>query len=198
MVAEGISLMASILDIGLFQSFGIIFPFVLVLILGYAALSLSFFKDNHALAWIIAFVFAVMTLFSSTIVAIINRMVPMLVIFFIIIIFCLIGFGIFGVKADGLLSRGDNATIGWWVFYIMLIIIVASILSVVSEKGGVPGPEEPGIQIGPDGEVIEVASAQAPPQQNAFFATLFNAKVLGMILVLLISMFTIQRLASKD
>ena len=189
--------MASLLDISLLQNFRLLFPFILVLVIVYAGLTLTFLKERKSLAWIIAFLFAIMTLLSTLVIDSINRMVPFLVLLFVVIIFSLIAFGIFGITPDSILgNKMHGSTIGWWIFSILLIIFLGSFFSVISEQGGVPGPEEGGI-IAADGTVTPLVTDKGPEQQNAFFATLFNAKVLGMIVILLVGMFTIQRLSAE-
>src|SRR3989344_4541120 len=159
---------------------------------------MSFLKERRALAGIIAFLLAIMTLFSNLLVQIISRIAPMFTVFFIIIIFILLGFGIFGVKPENLLSSGPyKGHIGWWFFIIVLIIVIGSITSVISEQGGIPGPGSTGPVIGPNGETL-VAEGAEGPQQGAFFQTVFNTKVLGFIVVMLIAMVAIQRLTIEE
>ncbi|MBS3127924.1 hypothetical protein J4410_02170 [Candidatus Woesearchaeota archaeon] len=189
--------MASILDIGFLQNFSILFPFLLVLVLVYAILSMSILKERRALAGMIAFLLAIMTLFSQVVIDIIGRMTPILVVFFIIIIFMLMAFGIFGVKPETLLSSGPyHKHIGWWTFIILLLILIGSITSVFSERGGVPGPGATGPYIGNETQLVGTGAEGT--QQGAFFQTLFNTKVLGMIVVLLIAMIAIQRLTIEE
>ena len=187
--------MPSVFDAGLLQSFGIIFPFLLVLVLTYAFLSMGILKTHKAAAGLVAIILAIMMLFSPTIVDIINKITPIFVVFFIIIIFCLIGFGIFGVEPEKVLSSDYGGYVGWWIFIIFLLIVIGSITSVISERGGFPGAGATGPIIGENGSII---GEGGPPQQSAFFQTIFNVKVLGMIVLLLISMITIQRLARVD
>ena len=188
--------MASILDIGFLEHFRIIFPFLLVLVLVYAGLTMTMMKDKKGIAAFVALGLAIMTLFSNLIIEIINLMTPILVIFFIIIIFIFIGFGIYGVNPTNILHAEYGKHIGWWTFIVFLLIIIGSINSVLSEQGGVPGPGATGHYIG-NGTQLAGTGAEGT-QQGVFFTTIFNAKVLGMIVVLIISMITIQRLTIQE
>ena len=130
--------MATILDIGLLQQFRVIFPFLLVLVLVYAILSLSILKERRAISAFVAFLLAAMTLFSDIVVETINRMTPALVILFVAMIFALIAFGLLGVDPHNVLGMEYGKHVGWWLFAIMLVIFIGSLTSVLSEHGGVP------------------------------------------------------------
>lgn len=184
--------MATPLDIGILQNFSIIFPFLLVLVLVYAVLTMTkVFGDNKGIYAFLAFILAVFTLFSPVAVKTINRMAPWFVLLFIFSIFLLISFQIFGVSGDKIrdviTSKRYSGTFFYWVITLVLIIAVGSLTSVLSEER--------------DLETLSTvgdASISEDEQEFGFFQTIFHPKVLGMALLLLIAVFTIKNLASYE
>jgi len=187
--------MATPLDVGLLQKFDVIFPFLLVIVVVYVALTrISYFKDNQAFAFIIAFALAVLSVFNSVVVKTINMMAPWFVLLFVFMILVFMAYTAFGVKEDTILetiTTGNYAKdFGWWVFAIVLIIGLGSLSTVISqEKGFTPLTTGENASIVPEG---------AGAEETGFWETIFHPKVLGLALILLIAMFTIQKLAQKS
>lgn len=172
--------MATPMDIGLLKEFGVIFPFLLVFIVVYAILiKTEFFKDNKGLASLLAAVCGIMTLFSPIVRETVILMAPWMVLLFIFLVFLLVAFMIFGTtEADIMkLIKSEKFGIGMWVVALALIIAVGSLVSVISEHGGIGGDD--------DTEVPE-------DQEGDFWKTLANTKVLGLALILFIASFTIR------
>ncbi len=185
--------MAAPLDIGLLQKFDIIFPFLFVLIIVYAVLARTeWFKDKQFMAIMIAFVLAVMTLFSSIAVKTINRMAPWFIILVIFAILLLLVYQAIGIQeakiVEVLTGKAYGSTFAHWVIALMLIIGIGSLTSVISE-------ERQFTTLAAGENVTQIAAAG---EQVGFWATLFHPKVLGLVLILLIAMFTINKLASRD
>ena len=185
--------MVTPLDIGLLQRFDVIFPFIFILAIVYAVLAgTEIFKERQAFAFILAFVLALMTLLSSVAVKTINLMAPWLVLLVVFAIFIIIAYTAFGVKQEtimNVLTKGEyRTTFAWWVLALMIIIGVGSLSSVISEEVGF-------VEL-PEGEAPEGVPREV--EQVGFWATLFHPKVLGLALILLIGLFTVQKLAAKD
>ncbi len=185
--------MATPLDVGLLQKFDVIFPFLFVLVIVYALLARTeWLKEKQAIAFMIAFVLAVMTLFSSIAVKTINRMAPWFILLIIFVVLLLLAYQALGVKEESILNiitgKTYGSTIAYWVLALMLIIGVGSLTSVVSE-------EKPFTELAA-GENATVIAGQG--EQVGFWATLFHPKVLGLALILLIAMFTINKLSAKE
>jgi len=184
--------MATLLDIGLFQSSGALFPFLFILVLTYAILAMTkLFGDNKAIYALIAFALAIMTIVSPIAVKTINKMAPWFVLLFIFSIFVILAFMTFGVEQSTIkkiiTGDGHSSTFFYWVIALALIIGVGSLASVFSEERGFQALSE-----------ADGGNATAEPVQDegtGFFATLFHPKVLGMALLLLIAMFTVRNLA---
>jgi hypothetical protein len=187
--------MATPLDVGLLQKFDVIFPFIFVLVIVYAVLSRTeWMKDKQAIAFILAFILAVMTLFSGIAVKTINRMAPWFVLLIIFGILVIMAYQAFGVKEstvlDVLTKSEYRTTFAWWIISLMLIIGFGSLSAVVSEEKGFTALA--------GGENASTAAARGEAEEVGFWATLFHPKVLGLALILLIAMFTVQKLSSKD
>lgn len=183
--------MVTLLDIGLLQRFEVIFPFLFVLVLLYAILSrMTWFKDTQAVAFLIAFALAVMTLMSSIAVKTINRMAPWFVLLVVFGVFFILAYVSFGVKEgtieDVLTKSEHSGTFAWWVLALMLIIGFGSLATTVSEEIGFRTLA-----------AEEGAAAPGTPEPIGFWATIFHPKILGLVLILLIAMFTVMKLAGK-
>ncbi len=182
---EGLSLM---------DNFSFVFPFLLVLVVIWGLLNwVKLFGENKTVNGMIAVVFAMMTLFSPIVRETINVMSPWFVLLFFFIIFALVAFKIFGFgDADimGVMS-GGHKFISFWVVALVIIIAFGSLFYVLANQGGVG--------TGGDGDVQVTesdGSVSSGSQQNSFWATMVHPKVLGFILIMLIAMFTVQRLAA--
>jgi cytosine/uracil/thiamine/allantoin permease len=185
--------MATPLDIGLLQKFDVIFPFIFVLVITYAVLARTeWFKEKQGIAFLLGFVLAVMTLFSNIAVKTINRMAPWFVILIVFAILLMVAYQSMGIGekriTDIITGKEYGGTFAYWMLALILIITIGSLTSVVSEEQQFTKLAQ--------GENASLVSGEG--EQVGFWATLFHPKVLGMALILLIAMFTIQKLASKS
>jgi len=186
--------MATPLDIGLLQKFDVIFPFIFVIVIVYAVLARTeWMKEKQGIAFLLAFVLAVMTLFSSIAVKTINRMAPWFVILVIFTILLMLAYQAMGMSEKTILDiitgKEYGTTVAWWVLALMLIIGIGSLTSVVSE-------EKQFTSLAAGENASQALAAQG--ETAGFWATIFHPKVLGLGLVLMIAMFTVQKLAAKD
>lgn len=182
--------MATPLDVGILAKFNIIFPFLLILIFTYVFLSkTSWLKGKEAVAFIIAFVLALMTLLSPIAVQTINMMAPWIILFFIFILFLLMAYQTLGVPEANIteiITKSKYASeIFWWILIVMLIIGIGSLASVLSHREAT--------YIG-----TELTEEIAPTEETGFWQIVSEPKVLGVALILLIAMFTIQKLAKLE
>jgi len=174
--------MATILDITGLESFSLLFSFLFVLVIVFAVLSYGkFLGENKTIHGLIALLIAIMALFSENVVNSINMMAPWFVLFFVFILFMIMAFKIFGTTDSDIMSVLANPEyryIIWWVVAIGLIIGIGSLTSTVWGEG-VPAHNESSTEVGSTGS-------------SAFFDTLFHPKILGIALILLVAVFTIQ------
>lgn len=184
--------MASVLDVGLLAGLSTVFPFLLVLVLSYAVLSMVRpFKENLAFAAIASLALAFLTMLSPIAYKTIMLMSPWFVLFMVFGIFLLIAFQTFGVKEKTIIDviTGETpgafgSTFTWWVIAIMLIIGIGSLSAVISEEKGFT-------QL-PEGEAQPIEGEAA-----GFFAALTHPKVLGMAVVMLVAFFTIKTITER-
>lgn len=180
--------MATPLDISLLSKFDIIFPFLLVLVGAYAVLSrINAFKEKQAIAFIIAFLAAIMTLLSPIAIRTINMMAPWFILLMTFGIFLLISYQALGVPETTiteLLTKSHySKTIIWWIIAASLIIGIGSLATVISQREGFVS------------KLGEPTAGIAPTEETGFWKTVVHPKVLGIALIFLIAMFTLSKLA---
>lgn len=181
--------MATPLDVTALQQFSGIFPFLLTLVLVYAILSMTaWFKDKKTLAALIAIIAAFITLLSPIAIKTINLMAPWFVLFVIFAILFVLAFMLFGFEqkafTDFIIS-GEYG-VGTWIMAIMLIIGIGSLVYVVNEERGFAEL------------TAENVSAVKPSESYGFWQTLFHPKVLGMVLVLLVALYTVKQMTKSE
>ncbi len=191
--------MATLLDIGVLETFKLVFPFLFVLVIGGAILSrVPWFKENPALAWGIAFILAVLAMFSRIAVKTILLMAPWFVLLFLFIIFLLVAYMTFGIKEERIIevitgkTPGEyGVTFAHWVLAVVLIIGLGSLATVISEEVRFR-------ELAKAKELGANVTAITPEEEKAgFFATITHPKVLGVALLLLVAMFTIQKMTER-
>lgn len=180
--------MATILDLGLIQKFDIIFPFLFVLIVVWGMLSYAkFLGTSKSLHAFIAIIVALLILISDPARNIINSMAPWFVLLFIFILFVLMSVKIFGVSDSEILNTLKSENYNWIIWVVVLVgcaILVYSVFDVQVWQKTAANETTPfsGGSVGED-------------TQSAFFATIRNPQVLGLVIIFLIGAFAIQRLA---
>ena len=170
--------MATPLDITALRHFEGVFPFLFVLVIGYAVLSrLDWFKDKQGLAAIVALLLSVMTLLSPIAIRTVQLMAPWVVVFIIFIVIIMLTYMAIGLKSDEIAKfiSDDKFGTSLWITTILLIIAGGSLYAVWTEETG--GFDE--------------LRADSGDKEN-LFNTLFHPNMLGLVLVLLISMMTIR------
>ncbi|NQV08222.1 hypothetical protein HQ529_00030 [Candidatus Woesearchaeota archaeon] len=185
--------MATVLDIGLLESFSQLFTTLLVIFLVYGLLTYAKpFGDKKGLYSLIAFILGIMMLLVPSVSELLVTITPWFVIMFIFVIFILMVYGIFGAKEEdflGALKSARGNQIVTWVIVISIIILLGGLGKVyfTGEEATTEVTGEGTIQKGDVGEV----------GTGAFWATIFHPKVLGLIMILLICVFTIMLLTSQ-
>jgi len=184
--------MATPLDIGALEHFEGLFPFLLIFTLIYAFLARTdWFKDKQGMAALIAVVIAFMTLLSDIAIKTVNMMAPWFVLLVIFITLFILAFMVFGFQSSDVTKfvSSGKFSVGNWVMAIMLIIGLGSLSVVVNEEVGFGD-----LQAGEEGAVKQVGDTE----DVGFWQTLFHPKILGLVLLLLLSFFTIKYMASRE
>ena len=188
--------MATFLDIGLLEYFSVIFPALLVFVIVFALFEkyklLGESKTIHA---IVAIAVAFMVMLLKDVLDIINFISPWFVLVFIFVVLLLMVYKIMGVTDEKLTEfiQTDNAT-KWFIFAIGMIIIVAGISHVYGQRL-LP------VTTGESGEVVNATIEEGAGTTSSFqsnVATIFfNTKVLGLILIMLVAVFSISLLTRE-
>ncbi len=183
--------MATVLDVGLLRSFGIIFPALFVFALVYSLLhKTKALGESIVLNAIIAVVAAFMVILSDNLVKMINFMIPWFVVAIIFFVLVLLIFQAIGVKDTAISEAVKDKSLMWVIIGVCIVIIVAAFGNVFGQslvEAGVQSRGEVNVTVGADG------AATSNFQQN-IYATLFHPKVLGLIILFGVAIFAIALL----
>lgn len=180
--------MATVLDLGLLEGFSVLFSFLLVFVIIYGLLSYTkLFGDNQAIHAIIGISFAVLTLFAPKALEAIKVMVPWFILFILAGVMVLLVYKLFGAPDESISWTVRNfGGLKWGIFIISIIIIGASVSSVYFVGDG--SDNSTSLITASEGDVGGVG-------EGALLATIFHPKMLGLVVVLLIAVFTISLLS---
>ena len=184
--------MATVLDVGLLRSFDVIFPVLLVFSIVFAILQKTkAVTDSLGINSIIAVSVAFMVLLSDTLVQIINFMVPWFTIAIIFLVLLLLLFQILGAGEKDIRSSISDKSVQWTIIGVGLVILVAAF-------GNVLGPKltESSLQQGTSSVNVSGGGVATSNFESNVTATLFNPKVLGMIILFAIAIFAVALLTS--
>ncbi|MBD3209716.1 hypothetical protein GF367_04870 [Candidatus Woesearchaeota archaeon] len=199
--------MATFLDIGFLGEFSIIFTFLLVWVLVYALLSMTKqLGDKKNLNALIALAVAVIVIASPTMLRLVNTMVPWFLIMVLLLFFILFGIKMFTGDKDLSGAVFKDKKVYTWIIVLMVVVLIFSLGNAFGsqtlERGGWDGtgpPPSGGDSLeGTDAFIEEtgVGNANVSGSQVAtndfstnLIHTLFNPKVLGLMLVMLVAMF---------
>ena len=179
--------MATVLDVGLLQSFDVIFPALLVFALVFALLQKTkVLGGSVGVNSIIAIVMAFMVLLSQAAIDIIKFMMPWFTIAIIFIVLLILLFQTFGATEKDIFAivKGEKA-ITWGILGVALVIMIAAFASVLGQQFTEQGFSSSGTTVNATGGV-----ATSDFQKN-ITATLFNPKVLAMVILFMIAIFAV-------
>mgnify|MGYP006294370653 CR=1 FL=1 len=192
--------MVTILDSGILEHFTIIFSLVFVIAVVYGVFQMTkMFGDNKGLHALIALIVGLLVIMVPDITQIISTMIPWFALLFIFILFVLMAYKIFGATDEDIASvlHTDNVVI-WVIIIVVIVIVIASFSNVygqrlLSESADEGKAGESGGESAEEGESTGTTSFG----QNVS-STIFHPKVLGMLFILVIAIFTIALLAMKS
>ncbi len=181
------------LDVGLLDHISLVFPFLLVWAVMFGLLTWKkVFGENRIIQGTIAVTIAIMFIMSDKAVAILNISSPWFVILFMLIIFVLIGFKMFGVSDTHIVSivtSKDYQYISTWIVLISLLIIVFAGSSVMGQDlldesvDGTTTVSNGGGNVG------------SADHEEAWTSTVFHPKMLGFIVIMIIAGLTLIQLS---
>jgi len=187
--------MATILDLGLLQSFDVIFPVILIFALVFAILQKTkIVGDSLGINSIIAVAVAFMALLSENVIQVVKFIVPWFIIAIIFFLLIILVFQVFGAKESDIFNyiKGDKA-IGWVIIGVGIVIIFAAFANVLGQQ--LTEASLQGAQ-GANASTTSIGSSSVATgnfQQN-IYSTLFHPKVLGLLILFGIAVFAVALL----
>ncbi|MFQ5620817.1 MAG: hypothetical protein ACE5FT_03165 [Candidatus Nanoarchaeia archaeon] len=178
--------MATLLDMGLLEQFGGIFPFLLVLVLAYALFLRIKWFENKALAATVAFVLALMATLSPVASTAIRLMAPYYVLLLLMLFFIMLIMMTLGATSENItdyIFKPDSVGgwVGWAAGALAVIIGVWGFGKTLAMEGLWP---------------TFAGEAAGTAQEQLFWGIIFHPKMLGLIFVMLVGLFAVNRLAS--
>ena len=165
--------MATFLDVTALENFSVIFVFLFVWLVVYAILLYTrVFGQNQFISILVGLVIAFFTIISPIATLVVKQIAPVFAVVLVLIVVISITSGMFGNASIESLPGLKSV-----VFVILIVSLVVGTLSVVRENIEVP---ERGEDFGKISTVI------------------FHPNFLGMVLILVIAIFTVGLLASKQ
>lgn len=183
---------ASIIDLGIMQGMSAIFLIIMVFVMIYALLQKTkILGGNSALDATIAVAVSFMMIISGTVIEIISRMTPILVLCLFLAVFFLMATRFIGIEDASIVKMLGGQNAAWW-------LIVAGILIFLGAAGQVVGP----LLAGTEGTGEAVQPAEPGDVGTGDYSTdlrntLFHPAFLGMIVLLLIGSFTVRTLVTQ-
>jgi hypothetical protein len=172
--------MATFLDVTGLEAFSKIFVFVLVLLVVYGVLAMSnVFKSSTWISWIVALVLAIFVILSDLLSGIIRYVAPWFAILFIFVIFIIVASRLFGGTETDFLPYKNILIV------VVILVFVVGALLYIRQHTPAPGDKDS------NGNVIKESNFAS----TADF--MFHPKVMGIIFVLLVAIFTVALLAGK-
>lgn len=168
--------MATFLDIGGLQNFSTFFVFIFVWLAVYAVLSYSrVLGENKAINIVIGLVIGLFVLFSPIATGVIEYIAPWFAVVFIFVIFASIALKMFG--ATGAESLGSLRMV---TFVVIILILIVGALSYVREQVSAPGDDKADVDYGKTTTIL------------------FHPKILGILFVMILAVFTVVLMAGKQ
>ena len=191
--------MATFLDIGLLENFGVIFVILLVFLLVFGLLEYfkAFGEARKGLHALLAFVIALLFLVSKVASRMVSMMVPWFMVIAIFIFFTLFLVRIFGVEESSIKKLAGNKDVYPWLIVFAMLILLLSLgnafgQSLLESGEGVQTPTNysqgsGGLQPAQPGTRSTTTSSFTTNLLN----TLRHPKVMGLLFVSLVGMFAL-------
>lgn len=193
--------MATFIDVGFFGNFSIVFTFLFIWVLSFGLMEWRqpFGKDKKNLSALIAVSIAVIVVVSKAAVTFINYLIPWFLVLAIVVFFILFTVGMFIGSKDVSHVILQDRKITTWLIVITVVIVIFGLGkafgSQTLEQGGWGGnsPTTPTDEFVNETGVGNPGVTGSQVATNDFSTnlthTLFNPKVLGLILIMLVAVF---------
>jgi len=177
---------------GLLGQFSFIFVFLLVFAIVFGILSyINPFKDEKkGLYGIISFIIAILVSITTPAVSVIKDLTVWFFVLGLLVFLFLFVIGIFGLKEKDYISIIKSPQVHPWILIFAIVIVLFAVSHAFGQKlleagSGTPGQGDGAV------DVTTQPIGQGTSFADQLLATLFNPKVLGLILIFLIGVFTI-------
>ncbi|MBT3297401.1 hypothetical protein HN385_00595 [archaeon] len=183
--------MVSVIDLGLVNYFSIIFPFLLIFSLVFAILQkVKIIGDSPVINAVVAFSAAMLAILSDTVVAMIVFIAPWFVVVFVFLILLLMAFQILGAKDADLALAVRDKSVQWVILGIAIVIILAGFGNVMGQDL-LEQSQQTGETVDSSGELTDSGDFD-----ENLMTTLFHPKVLGLIVLFGIAIFSVALLTN--
>jgi hypothetical protein len=202
--------MATFLDIGVLGYFRVIFAMILIFVIMYGFLSWTkpFGDKGLGLYALISIAFAILSISSKGVLTLISFITPWFFVIIFLAFFILFVLMIFGLKEKSL-TAGAGPELRTWVIIVTVVILLFGLGSAFGQgtlsKGSGDTTTTDSGTVSADGTVDSATNVTGSPESTGttdfgtnVINTLVNPQVLGMILVMLIGVFTIFLLTSSN
>ncbi len=185
--------MATILDVTILENFKVIIGMVFVIAVVFGILeTIKIFGENRGLNILVAVLIGLLVLVFPDVISIIAIAVPWFTMLFLLILVMLIAYKMLGATdADISSALTADRTIVWVVAIVCIVIVIAAASSVFGQKLLTGTEEAPA-----EGAIPGTSTATEDFSANVG-ATFFHPKMLGLILIFLIAVFTMAILGGK-
>ena len=180
--------MVTFLDTSVLKAFDVVYAFLFVWALMFAILhKVKFVSTSSGVNAVIATAAAFIVILSRNIVEMINFMIPWFTIVIIMVVLLLLIFQIFGFKEADMAKAVKDRAIYWSLIGISIVIMFAAFSNVFGQSILEAGQQARG----------EINDTSVPGFQQSLFVTLFNPKVLGLIILFAIAVMTVALLSGE-
>ncbi len=184
--------MATVLDLSVLKTFMPIFSWIFAFLLVYGFLEVTQIFKNKGIHAMLAFVFSIMVAVSGTATTAIASMAPwfLVIIFFVFIVYLIGNF--MGLPSGEILSAFGGKGAIWWILILGFVILAVGLSQTFGEQ------LLDARQGGTNQTATETGDSGTPTNhgQTVLFI-LTDPKILGMILILLISALTVVLLTQR-
>lgn len=192
--------MAAFLDLSFFEGLKPLWVFLIIFSLVYALLNSSkVFGENKSIKAIIAAVIGILMILAKKVMLVITTLIPWFILLAVFIILIVIALKTMGISDDAVSSAVKDPTVYYAVIIIGLILLVGSL-------GYVFGQEELGVTSENTSQVTfsggdgngNISSSDTGDFQTNAKATIYHPRVLGFIMMIVITLFAVQQLSKTN
>lgn len=192
--------MATFLDISILGHFTSVFTFLLVFVILFGMLEVfKLFGDGHrGLHAMIALAIGFIVIFSSGVVTVIQTFTPWFVIVILLIFFILFAVRMFGVSAAEVTQGFHNNSVILTFILIFAAIIILFSLGAGFGQNSLDQGAQPGTAVNTTNVTVNPGSTSTNNFSQNLYNTIYNPKVLGLILIMLIAVIAMLFLTSRE